>query len=265
MSPVVKSLHVYPVKSGRGFELSEALVLDRGFQHDRSWLIVNRAGLAITQRDNAILALLNPEVIAENAIRLSAPGMSELVVERKNDGALLTVRVWDDECIAIDQGEAAEQWLSQFLNMDCKLVSMKDDFVRPVNAKYASAEQQVGFADGFPFLLISEASLEDLNSKLEAPVLMNRFRPNIVVSDCAAFDEDRWKRIRIGGICFDIVKPCARCVIVTIDQEDAVLGKEPMRTLSAYRKVGNKVMFGQNLVHDKTGVIRVGDLVEILG
>jgi uncharacterized protein YcbX len=124
--------------------------------------------------------------------------------------------------------------------------------------------QHVGFADGFPFLLISEASLADLNAKLEFPLPMNRFRPNIVVSGASAFAEDTWKSIKIGSVLFDVVKPCSRCVMTSIDQDDAALGREPLRTLTAYRKFGNKLLFGQNLVHNNTGVISVGDLVEII-
>lgn len=265
MIPVVKSLHFYPVKSCKGTDLPEAIVDERGIKHDRSWLIVTEGGLAVTQRDYAQLALVDAQMLDDMNLRFSAPGKSELLVEARSDGAQKTVKVWDDTCEAIDQGEASSIWLSDFLGTKVSLVRMKNRFVRPVTSEYAtSADQQVGFADGFPFLLISQESLDDLNQKLEASVLMNRFRPNIVISGCKAFSEDDWRSIRIGNVQFDIVKPCSRCVMVSIDQEDASLSKEPMRTLTLYRQKGKKILFGQNLVHHSTGVIRVGDKVEII-
>lgn len=148
--------------------------------------------------------------------------------------------------------------------MPARLVRMADDFVRRVDARYArQPSDQTGFADGYPFLLISQASLDDLSARL-APLPMNRFRPNIVVSGCDAFAEDDWREIRIGGIIFNIVKPCARRAIPTIDQDTAIAGPEPLRTLAAYRTFGQKVLFGQNLVAANTGTLRVGDEVEII-
>lgn len=264
---VVKSIHIYPVKSCRGYELSEATITERGIMHDRSFVLVSKGGLAITQREFPRLALVVAEMTDEITLKLTAPEMGELSVEKKvlnEPGTEVSVRVWDDTCEAVDQGDYVADWFSNFLASQCRLVTMPDRFVRPVNKKYATGDQQVGFADGFPFLLLSEASLADLNSKLEYPVPMNRFRPNIVVEGCEAFAEDNWKSFRIGDLVFDVVKPCARCVIITIDQDDAILGKEPMRTLAGYRQKGSKVIFGQNLVHHANGKIRIGDRIELL-
>ena len=262
MGAVVKSIHVYPVKSCRGYELNEAAVLDRGLEHDRSWLLVSKSGLALTQRDFPRMALIAAQMLDDVTLKLSAAGVQDLLVKRRLHGDESTVQVWNDACAGVDQGDEVAGWFSSYLSTECRLVSMPEQFVRAVDPKYATGEQQVGFADGFPFLILSQESLDDLNSKLEYPVPMNRFRPNIVVEGCEPFAEDGWRKIRINGIEFDVVKPCARCVIVTIDQDDAVTGKEPLRTLSAYRQVGQKVMFGQNLVHHSRGRIRVGDLIE---
>lgn len=265
MAIVVSALHVYPIKGCRGTELREALVERRGIRHDRSWLIVSKSdAVALTQRECPRLALLYPEIVEQNSILLKAPGMPDFPLNRCTNTPEMQVSVWDDKCRAIDQGDEVAAWLAEFSGFDCRLVTMPDDFARPVDSRYATGAQELGFADGYPFLLISEGSLEDLNSKLEVPVPMNRFRPNIVVSGCQPFAEDDWKRIRLGSIEFDLVKPCARCVVTTIDQDCAVAGKEPLRTLSGYRKIDKKIMFGQNLVHHSNGIIRVGDAVEII-
>jgi uncharacterized protein YcbX len=181
------------------------------------------------------------------------------------------VTIWRDTCPAIDQGDAVAAWFGQFLGTDCRLVRLPDTYRRQVDQTFAtSPDDQVGFADGFPFLLISEESLADLNGRLDAPLPMNRFRPNIVVRGGGPFWEDRVSTFRIGAITFRCVKPCARCPITTTDQATALVGKEPLRTLATFRRGGIHVpgpvrgaaYFGQNVIHDATGVIRVGDNVE---
>jgi uncharacterized protein YcbX len=175
------------------------------------------------------------------------------------------VEVWGDECKAIPASPAAHEWMSQYLGMDCRVVYMPEDSIRLVNPKYAIAPtDHVSFADGFPFLLISQASLDDLNQRLETPLPMNRFRPNFVVSGCTSFAEDTWKRIRIGTMEFHLVKPCARCIVTTVDQQTADRGQEPLRTLAQYRMQDGKILFGQNLVAVGVGQVSVGDAVEVL-
>jgi uncharacterized protein YcbX len=166
----------------------------------------------------------------------------------------------------VDQGAEPAQWLTTFLGAPCRLVRMADDFVRATNPTYSvGLEGQLGFADGYPFLLTTEASLADLNSRMAVPLPMNRFRPNIVVTGSPPFAEDGWQRIRIGGITFAVVKPCARCVITTVDQATAATAREPLRTLATFRQVqGKGVMFGQNLIHTAMGTIRVGDAMDVL-
>ena len=141
---------------------------------------------------------------------------------------------------------------------------MPEEILRPVNPDYAREGDIVSFADAFPLLLISQASLDDLNSKLAVPVPMNRFRPNIVINGCGAFDEDGWKKIRVGNMVFHVMKPCGRCVTTTVDQSTGVQGKEPLATLSKYRKVDGKVLFGQNVIPEKRGMVHVGDVVEVI-
>ena len=165
---------------------------------------------------------------------------------------------------ALDAGADAAAWLQAFLGVECRLVSLPDDAVRPVDPDYSQPSDQVGFADGFPFLLISQASLDDLNARLERAVPMQRFRPNLVVGGCAPYAEDGWRRIRIGELEFRVAKPCSRCVIPTIDFTTGERGREPLQTLMTYRRRDNKIYFGQNLIHRGTGILETGTEVEIL-
>jgi hypothetical protein len=167
--------------------------------------------------------------------------------------------------VAIDEGPSVAEWLTAFLAVRCRLVRFPDDAKRRVDPEYAGPNDEVGFADGFSFLLTSCASLDDLNQRLAAPLPMNRFRPNIVVSGGEAFEEDRWKRIRIDGITFAVVKPCARCVTTTVDQQTGEASREPLRTLATFRNVaGRGVMFGQNLIHGQSGTLHVGAEVAVI-
>jgi uncharacterized protein YcbX len=181
------------------------------------------------------------------------------------DGSRTRVRIWRDHVQVADQGAAAADWLSTFLEYPCRLVRLPEDVVRPVDPEFATrADDQVGLADGFPVLLISEESLADLNRRLAAPLPMNRFRPNVVVSGAGVpFAEDTWREIQIGEVRFSLVKACARCITTTTDQRTAERGVEPLATLASYRRVPRGVLFGQNLVHAGPGRIAVGDPLEV--
>lgn len=264
MSFTVSSLHIYPVKSCRGIDLSQSSVDSRGLKHDRSWLITTPDGAAITQRDVPRLALVKTSIVDDQTLLLSYEGLPDLTLKRDQRGASSKADVWGDQIAVVDQGEGAAEWFSKITQVPSRLVIMTDEFVRPVNQKKVGGDFRVGFADSHPMLIVSQASLEELNARLESPVLMDRFRPNVVVTGCEPFAEDSWKQIRIGELLFDVTKPCARCVMVTIDQSNAVGSKEPLKTLASYRSVNNKVMFGQNMVHHSEGLISVGDKVEVL-
>jgi uncharacterized protein YcbX len=212
------------------------------------------------------MALIKPRLGGNGLLTVTAPNMPELRLTASEAGKRDEVVIWKDRALAVDQGKDAAGWFSAFLGSEYRLVSMPRDYVRQVNPKYARREDiQVGFADGYPFLLISDASLADLNTRLDKPLPMARFRPNIVVSGTIPYEEDTWRKIRIGEVVFDIVKPCARCVITTTDQETAIAGKEPLATLATYRRSADGgVIFGQNLVHANTGTISPGDTVEVI-
>ncbi len=263
MSIVLGGLHRYPVKSLRGESLASMEVGARGLLYDRHWMLVNEEGRFLTQRELPRMVLVRPQP-QESGLVLRAPGMSDLQVQADSDEQL-QVHIWRDLCTARVMSLAADQWLSDFLGVACQLVYLPDGQVRQVDQNYAKIQDQVGFADGFPFLLISRASLDDLNRRMGLSLPMERFRPNLVVEGCEAYAEDGWKRIRIGDLEFRVVKPCSRCVIPTVDQETGQrTGKEPLKTLATYRKQGHQVCFGQNLIHDSRGQLQTGMPVEIL-
>ena len=260
----VRGLFRYPIKSCRGTSLDEATVGPSGIVGDRQWMVVDADGNFLSQRELARMALIVPR-LSSDALEVEAPNMGPLRIAIGADGDRRDVTIWDDRCSATDQGDDAAQWFSEFLDTPSRLVRMPDDELRPVDPTYAGPNDRVGFADGFSLLLTSNASLDDLNRRLEAPLPMNRFRPNIVVDGVVPFEEDTWHYIRVDGITFTVAKPCARCAITTTDQKTAARAKEPLRTLATFRNVpGRGVMFGQNLIHDRGGVLHVGSIVEIV-
>ena len=257
------ALNVYPIKSAGGIGTSTWPVDAFGLQYDRRWMLVDESGEAITQRDCPRLALVRPAIVG-GRLQVTAPGKAPFDLPLAPEGAVTTmVTVWDDTCAAWWMGERAARWFTEALGVQCSLVYMPDSTLRPADPTYAPPDVRVSFADGFPFLLISESSLADLNRRLDVPLPMNRFRPNLVIAGGPAFVEDELGAFRIGGLDLEVVKPCARCVLTTTDQDNATRGPEPLRTLATFRKVGSKVLFGQNVVHRGTGRLTVGDAVEV--
>ncbi|MDX1336277.1 MAG: MOSC domain-containing protein, partial [Gammaproteobacteria bacterium] len=209
---------------------------------------------------------INTQMTKEQVI-VSFPDMEPLTLPlRLDNGQDIQVTVWKDNCMALEAGDEINQWFSHALGQDLRLVYMPDTTERRVDPDYGQESDITSFSDGFPLLLISEASLDDLNDRLEQPLNMRRFRPNLVVRGCPAYAEDSWKRIRIGDIEFDIVKSCSRCIVTTInpDTGERSTDSEPLRTLSLYRRKGNKVYFGQNLIHRGTGKLQIGASIEVL-
>jgi len=198
-------------------------------------------------------------------LQLEAPGMSPLEVPiEREPGPTVRVSVWKDESAALDEGRTAAEWFSAYLESSARLVRLANDDARPLGAPSAQPGDRLSFADAYPFLLLSEASLDGLNRRLSLPLPMDRFRPNIVITGCGPHAEDRWRLVRIGEVDFRVAKPCARCVITTTNQRTGERGREPLRTLATYRLQDGEVLFGQNLVHGGRGVIRVGDRVVVL-
>ena len=257
----VSAIHVYPIKSLRGSALAEAFVRSYGLEHDRQWMLVNLAAQMITQRECPLLATLTPHVEAAG-LRVTAPGGREIYVPYDagswtNDEVV--VDVWGHSYVGIAAVPAINQALSDVIGMNCRLLSIRADVFR--------VKRDVAFHDDAPILIVSEASLAELNRRLTVPVPMNRFRPSIVVRDAAPFDEDGWQRIAIGDAVFSAVKACQRCVTTTIDQVTGTpSGPEPLATLAKFRRKGEGVAFGQYYRPEQAmAIIRLGDEVTVLG
>jgi uncharacterized protein YcbX len=254
-------INIYPIKSARGIAVSEWETDAFGLRHDRRWMVVDGSGTFITQRNHPRMALVEVK-LRDGVLQVDAPGMATLETPLHPAPTVTTqVVVWNFSGPSTWLGEDAALWFSEFLGTSCSLVHMGDAVVRPANPLFAPPATRVSFADGYPILLISEESLADLNNRLSQPLPMNRFRPNLVVAGAEAYAEDEWERIEIGGMSLRVVKPCPRCAITTTDQLTAERGQEPLRTLATYRRVNGEVMFGQNVVHESPGRLRVGDTV----
>jgi len=260
----LSALHVYPIKSAAGLAPGQWTVDDFGLQYDRRWMVVDRNGGMLSQRTHPRLALVTPS-IGDGMLRVETAGMPPLELPLAPAAAVSTmVTVWGDRCAASWAGERAARWFADVLDADCTLVHMPDTTVRLANPHYAPEGQRVSFADAYPFLLISEESLAELNRRMPAPLPMNRFRPNLVMVGGRAFEEDRIGSFMAGAITFRTVKPCDRCVITTTDQSTGVRGSEPLRTLATFRRRDGYVFFGQNVVHNGRGRLMVGDILSMV-
>jgi len=261
---IISELNIYPVKSMRQVPLEKATVDMGGLKNDRRWMVVDAEGRMITQRQQSRLSLIQPELM-DNGICLHTSGLPDLEINIPEKKSLTAVSIWNDRCNVYDAGDEAGQWLSRFLGIECRFVYFPKDEIRVVDQAYAKQGDRTAFSDGFPVLLLSQASLDDLNSRMPDPLPMTRFRPNIVISGGDAFAEDNWHRLTIGELSLRIVKPCSRCVIPSIDIETGERSKnhEPTKTLSTYRRHNNQILFGQNAVIDGQGEIERGMTVEI--
>lgn len=261
----VSNLTYYPIKACRGFDVPASNIQRMGLEHDRRMMVVTPDGGFLTQREYPRLALITPK-LQNDSLTLSAPNFDSLQIGIQTSGTPTPVEIWSSKGVdAIDQGDEAAAWLSDWLGVSVRLVHIADGFKRKLNPDYAvNADDHTGFADGYPILIISEESLHDLNGMLDSPVLMNRFRPNLVVKGCAPFAEDTWKRIRIGGVEMALVKPCPRCVVTTIDKETLEKNKEPLKTLSKYRNHELGAIFGMNTIPLNEGKIEINMEVEVL-
>ena len=239
-------------------------MLDRGLKYDRRWMLVDADGRFISQRSHPQLALIETS-ISSDYLHVSYLGDQHKIPLAATNGEQRDVIVWDDTLNAYVADTNDSRWFSEVLNMEVTLVSMQQDSRRPVDPRYAvSHEEEVSFADGYPFLIIGRASMDLLNEKLVGePLLIDRFRPNLVFDGGKAHEEDTWQSFSVGSVDFYGVKPCARCQVTTIDQQTGVSGKEPLKSLARYRRKGNKILFGQNCLMKKSGVIKVGDRIEV--
>lgn len=267
-SPQLKSLHVYPLKSGRGFEQAHAVATRWGLEGDRRFMLTTPEGRFLTQREHPRMSLLVPHIDAMS-FTLEAPGRAPLRLDLGASFAPCTVRIWNDECQAFDLGKAAAAWVSDYLDAPCRLVRFDDARQRLSSAQWCQGiEAPNRFSDGFPFLVIGSASLADLNQRLPVPLPMNRFRPNLVIEGWEPYAEDRVDELQIGAVRLKLVKPCTRCRITATEQSNGVFqGDEPLHTLKHYRMDHQLqgVLFGQNaiMIEGDGQPLRRGDGVRV--
>lgn len=250
MNATLSGLTVYPVKSCRGISLTTARMTERGIDHDREWMIVDATGRFLTQRQVPRMAQI-ATALSTSALHLSAAGMPTLDIPFDAAFVPAQVTVWRDTLWALDQGDAVAAALSGWIGQPVRLVRFDPAVRRDCNPAYAGpGGAHTGFADGYPVLIISEASLADLNARLPEPLPMNRFRPNIVLSGVEAYDEDHIAELSSGAVALRPVKACARCQITTTDQVSAAVGVEPLQTLATYRHDAKLegVIFGMNAI-----------------
>jgi uncharacterized protein len=261
----IQDIYIYPVKSLGGFRVEQSRVTDRGLQYDRRWMLVDAQDRFLTQREYPAMALLKTSLKDDviTVMNTRYPDRRIQFPAAPAGAGQLRVRIWDDMVPALPWLPETNQWFSEQIGFDCRLVYMPEESQRQVDRTYAPEGNITAFSDGYPILLISQASLDDLNRRLPQPVPMNRFRPNLVISGAGAFDEDRMDSFEINGLDFRGVKPCARCVMTTIDQETGISGKDPLRTLAGYRQRGNKVLFGQNVLCSGQGSLQIRDIVSV--
>ncbi|MBD8526257.1 MOSC domain-containing protein [Pseudomarimonas arenosa] len=261
----VSQLFIHPLKSAAGLSLESMLIEPRGPQHDRRWMLIDDNGRFVSGRELGALVKLSA-IGTTRGLQLAWQGETLQVPRPANDAPRYRVSLWKDEINAALAEPAAHGWLSQRLQRPVRLVYMDEQAARPADPKYADPRQEVSFADGFPLLLVSEAAVEEVNQKAGGGIDARRFRPNIVVSGCAAHAEDSWKRLRIGELEFHNVKPCVRCVFTTVDADSGERDPrgEPLRSLKEYRRSERGITFGVNLIAVGAGRIALGNRVTVL-
>jgi len=258
----LSEIWIYPIKSMGGIRLEKARVLPKGLEHDRRWMLVDEKNRFITQREHSKLALFqlaikNEQLSIHHRTNLDSIHFGMNIHEKAFD----SVTIWNDQVQALEVDQNVSRWFSDQLKMKCRLMYFPESNSRPVDPAYAIQNDQVSFADGYPFLILGQASLDDLNSRLENPVPMNRFRPNLVFTGGQPYEEDQWREFSIGNNRFMGVKNCSRCVLPTVNQETGLKGDEPLRTLSTYRKRNNNIFFGQNAVALDDGILMEGNVI----
>ena len=259
----VTRLTVYPVKGLAGQPMEGVEVTERGFAWDRRWMLVDENQRFLTQRQLPKLATIKAAVNARELVLRHEDDEVSVPVEPPAMAPKIQVTIWNDQVEALFLADPGP-WLSSILKIRCDLVFMPESTRRPVNPAFARAGEIVGFADAYPALLIGEASLADLNARLDRPVPMDRFRPNIVVSSREPFVEDKWSELEIGSARLTGTKACDRCSVPTVDQLTGErTGPEPIRTLSSYRRFADGVYLGQNLTVRRPGRITLNDAVVV--
>lgn len=265
----LSEIWVYPIKSLGGISLNEAVAERRGLRYDRRWMLVNENGRFVSQREIPNMARLGTALDTKSlSVFWKHEPDNKVIIPLGVDLDVLPeiqVEIWGDRCTALVMPNEINHWFSVNLGEELRLVYMPDSTKRWADERFAPTGQHVSFADGFPYLIIGQATLDELNRRLETALPMNRFRPNFVFTGGEAFEEDHWQAFSIQDHPFQGVKPCARCSIPSIHQETAERAAEPTKTLATFRKFDNKILFGQNVVWLGEGepLIRVGDRIRL--
>jgi uncharacterized protein YcbX len=260
--PFVEQIFIYPVKSLGPVQTQKAYAERTGFKYDRQWMLVDADHQFVTQRSIPLLSQFGCDITGD-VLSISFQDNILNVPLTLSDGTEITTKVWDDMCVTKSVGREADEWFSDLLSQKLKLVRLKDNKSRQHTNSQTSETLDVSLADGYPYLVLGQGSLNHLNDQLNTPVSVLRFRPNIVVADAYPHAEDSWKDIRAGHAVFQNVKPCARCQVIQIDPKTSVVSAEPTKTLSAYRKQGNKILFGSLYTCLSEGWVSVGDHLHI--
>jgi uncharacterized protein len=260
----LSEIWIYPIKSLGGIRLVSAQVMPKGLLYDRRWMLIDQAGVFITQRIHSDMAFFKLSLSDNEFIIKFKDDYIHLPVNAPVSEVPVHATIWDDTVEVYEVSGEYSRWFSQRLGIDCRLVYFPEENKRLVDEKYRLQNDQVSLADGYPFLIIGQRSLDDLNSRLKNPVPMNRFRPNFVFTEGEPYEEDNWRNFTIGNNRFAGVKPCSRCVLTTVNQETGERGVEPLATLTSYRKINNKIYFGQNLLAKDYNEIHEGDKIKVV-
>ena len=260
----LSQIWIYPVKSLGGISVQSAKVLPKGLHYDRRWMLVDQAGKFLTQREIPLLSQFKTRIDQDKLV-IQHHGDHVIVQPGQAEGETIPqAQIWDDIVSTTEVSAEHSKWFSDRLGIDCKLVFFPEENPRAVEPDYKLNDDHTSLSDGYPFLIIGQASLDDLNGRLAEPVPINRFRPNFVFTGGDPYVEDSWQNFSIGDNTFVGVKPCARCIMTTINHETGERKSEPLKTLSTYRTRNNKVYFGQNALAVKADVVSVGDLITVL-
>lgn len=254
---------IYPIKSLAGISLSEARVMGKGLEYDRRWMLVDENGVFITQRVYPSMALFHQKIDSEYLTITHGDDSIAVRLDFHSYINGLEVKIWDDTVTAFEVSPEHNRWFSDHLGFSCKLVAFPEEKPRRVDPDHVSREEHVSLADAYPFLLIGESSIDDLNERLSHPITIKRFRPNLVFSGGEPYEEDTWSQFNVGATKFEGIKGCARCVLTTVDPETGLKGSEPLKTLATYRKKNNNIYFGQNVIAHDHSTIRVGDAITL--
>jgi uncharacterized protein len=264
----LSEIWIYPVKSLGGIPLKSAEILEKGFAYDRRWMLIDEQRNCMTQRVYPQMALLrlSMEYSGNDVVfNVAYNGDSIKIFFKQAIGSIINATIWDDQVEVVEVSSEHSEWFSAQLGIRCTLVFFPEENARPVDVRYQMNKEHVSLADAYPFMILGDATLADLNARLEQPVPMNRFRPNLVFTGGEPFEEDTWENFRIGSKRFKGVKLCARCVLTTVDQETGQKSKEPLATLAKYRNRDGKVLFGQNVIAIDHGKIYEGDEITLQG